>query len=269
MSSTTGKSWVLGTYVTTVFTDLGGIPFDVRIQRRSTTTKEAGTGSRKLASIDSSGVYYTIDFKLKVTALATFINVNCFVTAEGVLPSFSLYTDDGITKRGFTACYVNTCNIEGGQTGALTASIQVIAIANEDKTLTGTLPTIAPMTKAAVTTLSIGGTTITKWTKFSFNINNNVKVLATGNGVAMTEIWAQQAEYSGAFTFVKTASLTYGYATDVAKDLIITLVNNAGSPVTTTYTFDDVRSTSNEYYVSELDITYESVAWDCDELAIS
>ncbi|MFA5307661.1 MAG: phage tail tube protein [Candidatus Babeliales bacterium] len=269
MSSTTGKSWVLGTYVTTVFTDLGGKPFDVRIQRHSTTTKEAGTGQRKLASIDSSGVYYTIDFKLKITALATFINVNCFVTAEGTLPSFSLYTDDGTTKRGFTTCYVNTCSIDGGQTGALTASIQVIAIANEDKTLTGTLPTLAPMTKAAVTTLSIGGTTITKWTKWNFSVNNNVKVLATGNGVAMTEIWAQQAEYSGSFTFVKTASLTYGYAADVAKDLIFTLVNNAVAPVTTTYTFDDVRASSNEYYVSELDITYESVTWDGDELAIT
>ncbi|MFA5307004.1 MAG: hypothetical protein WC365_06165 [Candidatus Babeliales bacterium] len=232
-------------------------------------TKEAGTGSRKQASIDSSGVYYTIDFKMKVQVLATFINVYCIPTAEGDITAASLYVTNGITSRGFTS-YCNTLSVEGNQTGAIIASIQMIAIANEDKTITITNATQTPMTKAAVTTLTLGGTPITKWTKWSFGVNNNVKVISTGNGVAATEIFAQQAEYSGNITFVQTASLAYGYSTDVAKDLIITLTDNQSpTPAAKTYTFDDVRATSNEYTVSELDITYESVAWDGDELAIT
>lgn len=267
--STTGKQWVLGTYVDSTLTNFGGIPYGTKIARNATNTKEPGSGQRKLASIDTSGVYYVIDFKLKVTNLSTFIIGKCFVTAEGALPSFNLYGYDGITKKGFTGCLVNTCKLSVGQTGALTADIQVIALATEDKDLTTPLPTEAPMTKAAVTTLSVGGTSIVKWQKLSFSINNNVEVIATGNGVAMTEIYAQQAEYDGDLTFAKTAELTYGYSTDVTKDIIITLTDNQSSPSTKTFTFDDARANSNEYSVDELKLTYESITWDGDELAIT
>jgi hypothetical protein len=268
MSSTTGSSWKVGRYETTTPYDLGGIPFDVKVTKHASVTKEAGTGTRKLASIDSSGVYYTIDFKMKVQVLATFINVYCIPTAEGAITAASLYVTNGTTTRGFTA-YCNTCSIDINQTGAIVASIQMVAVANEDKTISITNAAQTPMTKAAVTTLSIGGTTITKWTKISFGVNNNVKVISTGNGVAATEIFAQQAEYSGNITFVQTAALVYGYATDVVKDIIITLTDNQSSPVAKTYTFDDARASSNEYNVAELDITYESISWDCDELAIT
>lgn len=268
MSRTTGQSWKVGRYDGATPYDLGGIPYDIKVTKHVSVTKEAGTGSRKLANIDSSGVYYTIDFKMKVQVLDTFINVYCIPTAEGAITPANLYVTNGITNRGFTA-YCNTVTIEGNQTGAIVASIQMVAVANEDKTVTITNASQTPMTKAAVTTLSLGGTSITKWTKWSFGVNNNVKVIATGNGVEATEIFAQQAEYSGSITFVQTAALAYGYSTDVAKDLIITLTDNQTVPVAKTYTFYDVRATSNEYYVSELDVTYESINWEGDELDIA
>ncbi len=269
MSSTTGKSWVIGRYATSTFYPLGGIAFDVKVDRKSSTTKQPGTGQRKLASTTTSGIYYVIDFKLKVQILASFITSYCMITAEGALPSFGLYVDDGITKRGFTGCYVNTCNLEVDQAGALVASIQVIAIANEDKTLTGTSNTEAPMSKASVTAFTLGGNPLSKWTKIGFSINNNVEVLSTGNGVAMTEIFAKQAEYSGSIDFVKTAALAYGYTTTQVADLVITLVDNQSSPATVTFTFDDVRANSDGYMVQELGITREKIDWDGDEVAIS
>jgi len=269
MSSTTGKSWAIGTYVDSTPANLGGIPFDVKITKKATVTKESGTGQRKLASIDTSGIYWVIDFKLKVQVLATFINAKCMITAEGALPSFNLYTDDGTTKRGFTGCYVNTCQIDVGQTGAMTASIQVIALANEDKTLTITQATEAPMTKASVTAPVINGVTITAWQKISFGVNNNVEVVATGNGAAMTEIFAKQAEYSGSIQLVKKASMIFAYSTDVNGDLVLAFVDNQSSPITKTYTFDEVGMASNDYSVRELDVTIESVSWEGDELTIA
>ncbi|MFA5307669.1 MAG: hypothetical protein WC365_09530 [Candidatus Babeliales bacterium] len=270
MSSTSGISWFVGTYSGDVFSNLGGIPYDVHVTRKSTTTKEPGTGQRRLASIDTSGVHYVIDFKLKIITLADFISGKCFVTAEGTLPSLSLYVTDGITERGFTTAYVNTCSVDITHPGAIVANVQVIAIAGEDKAaVTGAADTGTVMTKSALTTLSLGGTTITKWIKVTFGVNNNVQVLSTGTGAVCTEIWAGHAEYSGSITLVKTAELSYGYSTVVTKDLIITLTDNQGSPVATTFTFDDVRASSNEHYVQELGLTYEGVTWEGDELAIT
>jgi len=269
MSSTTGKSWALGRYSGATPYDLGGIPFDVKITKKATVTKEPGTGQRKLASIDTSGIHWIIDFKLKVQVLATFITSYCMITAEGALPSFSLYTYDGTTKRGFTGCYVNTCQIEVGQTGAMVATIQVIAIANEDKDLTITNATEVPMVKASVTAPVLNAATLSKWTKITFSVNNYVEVLATGNGAAMTEIFAKQAEYSGSITFVKIAALTFGYSTDVNGDLVLVFTDNQTVPVATTFTFDEVSSSSNEYSVKELDITMENVNWEGDELTIA
>jgi hypothetical protein len=268
MSATTGKSWQVGTYVDSTPSDLGGIPFDVKVQRHATTTKEAGTSQRRLASIQTGGVYYTIDFKMKMRVLGTFINVNAMPTEEADLPSFNLYVSDGTTKKGYTTSYVNTCNLKAQQDGAIVASIQVVSLAAEAKDLTITLPTSATMTKASVTTFSFGGT-IAKWIEFDFGVNNNVTVVSTGNGVAMTEIYAKQAEYSGSAKWVKTVDPIYGFSTTVTSTLAITLVDNQDSPATVVYTFASVRASVNEYYVQELDLTYEGATWDGDSLVIS
>lgn len=264
MSSTTGKSWVLGC----AGADLGGIPFDIKVDRHTTVTKEPGTGQRKLASISSSHVYYSLDFKMKVQVLATFITPYCMPTAEGEITAVDMYVYDGITKRDFTM-YCNTCNLEVKQTGAIVASVQMLGIANDVGDETITFDTEVPMTKSAVTTFSVGGTSIAKWISLSFGVNNNVEVVSTGNGVAATEIFAKQAEYSGEIEFAKTAELTYGYSTDVAKDVVIVLTDNQSAPVATTFTFDDARSTSNSYNVAELGLTIERISWEGDELTIT
>lgn len=260
MDSTTGKNWIIGTYVGSTGANLGGIPFDVRVSRKATNTKEAGTGQRRLASIDTSGVHYVIDFKLKLTSL-NFINTNCMPTAEGDLPANNYFISDGIDKRGFKNGYVNTCRVEIKQTGAIVASIQVIALDTEAQDLTIPNPTGAPLTKSALTSLTIAGVPITKWTDVWFEVNNNVQVVSTGNGVAATEVYAKHVEYSGSATYVKTAALAYGFSTTVTGDFVVAL----GS----TYTFISARASTNDYYVQELDLTYEAVSWDCDKLVIT
>ncbi|MCW3994924.1 MAG: hypothetical protein NWE98_02090 [Candidatus Bathyarchaeota archaeon] len=264
---TTGKNWVLGTYSGSTGQNLGGKPFNVKIERHMlSTADEAGTAQRRLVNQAASGIYYIITFKLKLQNLY-FITTYCMPSEEGDLPSFNLYTDDGIEKRGFTNCLVDTCQISVEQGGkAVVASVKVLAISSESANISITPATAAPITKAGILT-TLNNIQLTKWVNIDFGVNNNVQVVESGNGVECTEIFAQQAVYSGRLRWIKTGALAYGFSTTTKHILTITVIDNEST--SKTLTFSNAIGSPNSKDVEELGLTFEEVNWIADTMVIS
>jgi hypothetical protein len=268
--ATTGLNWVLGRYSGASPYAIGGKLASVpSIEKHGENTLTPGTGSRQ-ADLDSTNIFWSLDFKSKMQILTTYFNAYAMITAEGALPSHSLYTYDGITKRGFTGCLVDKASLEINQTGPIIGSYNVIATGNEDKDLTITQDTEAVMTKAALTTLTVGGVSkLTKFTSVRMAVDNHVAKQASGTGHSITDAYAKHASYEIDIEIVKTAALTYGYDTTRQATVVLALTDNQGTPVTKTYTFANMAVRSNAYRVDELGLTFEKINGEGNSVVIT
>jgi hypothetical protein len=268
--STTGVTVKIGTYSGTTPASLGGKIVSSTGPEKLVlnNTMEPSTGTRQ-ADLTTTGVYWKIPFKMKIQKLTPFINTNCFITAEGTLPSFNLYYQDGLTKIGFTSCYVDTCKISKDRNGFLTSDIVVISLGNEVKDLTITPDTETPMSNSNVTTFSIGGTSIAAWDSFDFSVNNHVTVVSSGNGDAATDIYPAEATYEINAKTIKKAALAYGIDDTITKSVVFTLTDNQIAPVAKTYTFANANISSNSNTVESLGIVYENIRAVANGLVIS
>lgn len=269
--STTGKSWVLGVYSGASCVHVGGKPFDVKVSKELLSVEgEPVTGQRKVGNLAASGIYYVIDFKMKLQDLTDFIIAYCMPSAEGNgsdLSSFNLYVSDGTDSMGYTGCLVDTCTIDVGQGGkAAVATVRVLSIANESKSFTVTPSAHAPITKTGFS-IKVGGTAKAKWRTISFTVKNNVEVAESGNGVACTENFPKHAIYNGSADWIKTATIAYGYSTTVKATIEITILDN--NSVTKVFTFANAAGNSNNTAVQELNQTIENLEWTGDGLVIS
>jgi len=270
MSVTTGKNWKVARYVTTTPYNIGGIPSTPEFSKHTEQTEEQGTGQRRLVNLHTTNIYWEITWKMKLQRLASFVNAYCMITAEGDLPSCNLYMSDGVTERGWTGCLVDKCEVNIDQRGSITADITAFSNANEAKSLSVTYETEAPITKSGVSVLSVGGTAITKWTNIRFGVSNNVAREPTGSTDVVSEIFARHPVYTGQITLVKTAATPhYAFDTTKEKTVIITIVDNQGAPVTTTFTFTNAAVNVDRVHVAELGLTYEVISFTAKQLTIS
>lgn len=270
MSVTTGKNWKVARYTGVTPFNIGGIPSTPEFSKHTEQTEEQGTGQRRLVNLHTTNIYWEISWKMKIQRLASFINAYCMITAEGDLPTCSLYISDGVTERGWTLCLVDKCEVNIDQRGSITADITAFSNANETKTIAVTYDTDAPITKSGISVVSVGGTPITKWTGIRFGVSNNIAREPTGSTDIVTEIYARHPVYTGQITIVKTAATPH-YAFDATKEktIIITIVDNQTAPVTTTYTFTSAAVNINRVHVAELGLTYEVISWTAKQLTIS
>ena len=265
--STTGKQWILGLYSGASPAPLGGQVVSAKIKKHAENKHESGTGTRT-TNLTTTNIYWTIDFKMKVKRLADFFTIYAMPTAEGTLTPFSLYAYDGTTKKGFTGCLVDKASLSLDTEGVLVADASIIASANEVKDLTITERTEAPMTKSALTALSIGASVLTEFSKLKFSVDNHVQKQASGTGDAISDVYAKEATYAISIDLIKKTASKFAYDGTKSAAIVITLANNQVAPVTTTFTFTG-NLTSNDYTVEELGITQENVSCAAAVLAIS
>ena len=268
--STTGKSWVLGRYSGSTPYALGGKLQSVpSISKHAENTFTAGTGTRK-ADLDSTNIYWSLDFRLKMQILTSYFNAYAMISEEGTLPSHSLYTYDGITKRGFTGCLVDKASLEINTTGPIIGSFNVLAATNEDKDLSITPDTEVPMTKTALTTLTVlEASKLTKFTTVRMAVDNHVNRQASGTGHTIGDIFARHATYTVDIEIIKTSGLTYDYDTTRQGNIVVALQDNQGAPVTKTYAFANMAVRENHYRVEELGLTFEKISAEGNSLVIT
>jgi len=265
--STTGKSWKIARYDGVTPYNIDGIPSAPIITKHVDQEQELGTGQRRMLNLDATNIYWTVNMRMKLLRLDQFIKPYAFVTAEGDLPSFNLYTTDGTTAQGHTGVYVDRCEINVGQRGSAIATLNMICNAYETKTLTVTPDALIPITKAGFTA-SVGGTSITKWTNIRFAVDNSVARVPTGTGAVVSEVYPRQPVYTGRIEFVKTGAPLFGYDAVVKRDVIIAVTDNQATPVTKTFTFTNAAVNEDAYQVENLDLTYEILTWTGDKLTL-
>jgi hypothetical protein len=221
--------------------------------------------------LNTTGIYWTIGFRLKLQNLSSFITAHCFKTGETALSTFNLYVSDGLTKAGWTNCLVDSCDLSLDQEGYLVADVVVSSLDSESRDLTVPADTVLPMTKESVTTFSVGGNSlVSNWTSLKFGIKNNVTQLSAGNSVSMSEQYARHAEYSLDVQILKKAQMQYGTdSTTKTNVVVIGLRNNQASPSTTTFTFANMELSSNSVSVDNLNVVYERIAGAANSVVIS
>ena len=267
----TGMDWSLGLYTGSSAQSLGGrIVSCTGPEKHASNHFDPHTGSRR-ADLHTTGIYWTIGFRLKLQTLSPFITAHCFKSNEAALSTFNLYVSDGITKQGWTNCLVDSCDLSLDQEGYLVADIVVSSLGSESRDLTVPADAVLPMTKESVTTFSVGGNSLaSNWTSLKFGIKNNVTQLSAGNSVSMSEQYARHAEYSLDVQILKKAQLQYGTdSTTKTRNVVIGLRNNQASPATTTFTFANMDLSSNSVSVDNLNAVYERIAGAANSVVIS
>jgi len=268
MSSTTGKSWKIARYSGTTPYNVGGIPTSPKFIKHSAHDLEKGTGQRRLVALHATNIYWELAWRMKLQRL-DYIIAYAMPSAEADLTAHNLFFTDGITSRGFTNVLIDKCDIEIAQTGSIHADLVAYGISSEVKSITPAYDSDSPMSKASLTTLTVGGVAIPKWTDIRFGVSNNVARVPTGTTDTITELYARDPNYNGRIKFAKTVDPAFGFAEVLKSTIIMALRDNQTVPVTKTFTFTSAAMKSNTVEVQELDLVYETIDWDGDRVTIA
>jgi hypothetical protein len=266
----TGIDWQIGQYAETTPSSLGGkIVSSTGPNKQATNKFDPSTGTRK-ADLHTTGIFWHIPFRLKPQKLAPFIVGKCFVTNEAALPYINLYTDNGVSKNGWPNSLVDTCNISFDTEGYAIADVDTICLAPEAKTFTIPTDPEAPLTNESLTSLLINNVAVPKWVTLKLGIKNNVQTKKSGNGVGMTELYAEHAEYNFEAEIISAAELHFGVdSTTTKKPVALTFTDNATPAVPVTFTFPEMNLKSNSHAFDGLGLTYQKISGVANHLVIS
>ena len=166
---------------------------------------------------------------------------------------------------------MDSCDLSLDQERYLVADIVVSSLGSESRELTIPADSVLPMTKESITTLSVGGNSLSaNWTSLKFGIKNNVTQLSSGNSVSMSEQIARHAEYSLDVQILKKAQMQYGTdSTTRTRSVVIALRNNQTNPAVTTFSFANMDLASNSISVDNLNAVYERIAGVSNSVVIS
>ena len=246
---------------------MGIKPVNVSVRHVSSTTNTPQTQTRTVDQVNTDR-YYEIHVKGKVQVLTDYVTTYAMPTAEGALTSHSIAVEDGNESVGYTGCLVDKCTLTIERHNVLMADLIIKATGNEAKDLSPTDETETSITKAGVTTLTLGGAAISKWTEFSWGVDNHVELQGSGTADTISDIYGKEATYSGNIKFVKNTNVQYTVATGT-KALVITITDNQSVPVATTFTFAACGGKTDDTSVAELGLFTESLDWDAAGLVIS
>jgi hypothetical protein len=125
------------------------------------------------------------------------------------------------------------------------------------------------MYKDAVTTLTIGDA-ITGWSEIEFGVDNKVLQEVLGTDIQPTEVEEQEAVYSGHILRAKPAASKYATAiVGTPQTVVIWLVDNQSSPVTTKFTFADAYLKTAKIEDKALGLVFERIEWEGKSMVIT
>jgi len=126
------------------------------------------------------------------------------------------------------------------------------------------------MWKDALTVLTLGGTSITKWQEVEFGVDNKVAQEILGTDILPTEVHEREAVYTG--HIVRAVSGTTEIADVLAgttKTVVLTLTDNQATPVAKTFTFADAYLKTSRVSARGLEMIVERIDWNAKTMVIS
>ena len=273
MSTVYGTDYQINRKSGATYYGLGGTPYDITLDPDATIVTEVGCGegSRTIAAQKITEVRPKISWNMNVRKLQDYILNNAMISGEGAVPSHDLAVKIGSEYHLLTGCKVNTCKLTIRQKETVKAAIEVLAKdRSAGSSWTFAKATENAMWKNALTTLSIGGSSVTNWSEVEMGVDNKVIQEILGTNVKPTEIGEREAIYSGyILRTVNAATLVPDVISGTQKTVIITLTDNQTVPVAKTFTFANANLKTSRVNVRGLEIVWERIEWEAKGLVVS
>jgi len=275
VSTIFGKNWKVNRVVKgapDVYYELGGTILDCRLDPRAAIAQEIGSGEGRQITQKVVAVKPVIEWTQNVRRLEDYIIGYAFISGEGAVPAHTLHVSDGTEHHELDGVKVNTCRVRITQTESIRADISALIKTRTELASVGTFKfrTDPAMFKDAVTTLTIGGASVTKWTEIEFAVDNNVLQEVLGTDLTPTEVEEQEARYTGRITRARSGSSLFADAlSGTKKDVVIALKDNQSTPVTKTFTFTDALLRTSRIEDRALGIVFERIEWQGNKLTVT
>ena len=265
----TGKSWQLSTGTATYMGE--GKILDAESSYEADIFSEPGTGGRQLATLPlTASALPRLRFTMNIRRLTDYVNTNAIITAEGTVPSHTLYSTDGVNPHDLTSAKVNTCEIRINRGESIKAIIEVIGKTWGSTAFQAGLARAEDPIDWTKATLSIAGASITNFRNMGFTVNNSVQAEFLGTTLTPTEVFERQAIYSGFVERSVTGADKFSVvAAGTKSSVVYAITNNETIPVTKTYTFSSCPLRVSRKPVRALDLDIERIEWDSGVLVIT
>jgi len=199
MSTKTGKEWKINYWdselATPAWDDLGGffLPASIRVEGRE--VLEPRLGTRKLAFAEIVEALPVVEGTMKLSD-ATWLTEKAIESAEGGLTKFNYKLTDGQTIYDFTNALVDRVEISVEFGSPIQAALRLLgkSLTKGATSISWVDPPEAIFTWKNLS-LTIGGVSITNWSRVTCEINNRVTPLYVGTGITPQDLTEDAPEY--------------------------------------------------------------------------
>jgi len=273
----TGKDFRLQRFtdgVTPTYHNLGGIVEPCEAIVGGEPLMAIGIATRRAALLKTSRVFAQINPTILVQVLDDYITSFAMPSGEAALSSHTLRWTDGVENRGLKDAKVSTCELRLAHGGILTADILVEGFYDT----TAFTPSweseydFDPITHDKLKTFSIGAYDFKdEYKELAFSVDHSLEREYAGPKLEPRALIEKEVIYRGSFLVTKEATddLLEGARIGSEWDIVIAFEDNQPTPVTKTFTLDDVILTDVRLIKRGLGAEYRRVTWQGAKLTIT
>jgi len=260
--------------VTPTYHNLGGIvePCEPVVGGEPITA--VGVGVRQLALLKTARSFAQINPTILLQVLDDYITSHAMISGEGSVPEHILRWTDGVENRGLKKAKVSTCELRLVHGDILRADLVVEGL-YDATTFTPSWESeydFDPITHDKLTTFTIGAYDFKdEFKELVWGVDHNLEREYAGPTLEPRGLIEKEAIYRGSFLITKEATddLLEGARIGTEWDIVISIEDNQPTPVTKTFTFDDVILTDVRLIKRGLGAEYRRVAWQGAKLTIT
>lgn len=280
--SQTGSSWKIKRIALGSSYHVGGKNFGAEPSVRTSTIRQAGTGTHALVYHGIKDIMPSLTFNMKLQRLSNFVadhtdtNKFCFVSAEGALDSYTVVTTDGLNTFQHTSSVTDSCTVTIPRNEPITVDVRLFSMKPASSSY-GSDPsaiTDAVLVGGATNldTMTLGGTNIlADFITSTMVVNHNTQQLFYGTEKIPRSVKQRETSYSGRIERALRSNSWRGTSYDGTEQDIVIQINDNQTPSAekTEFTFSDAKITAYAEPVRELGMILERIDWESDSLTLA
>jgi len=268
-----GKEFKINRYYYTTtdnWESIGGIPTSCRPQRIGRPLVEAGTGQRRLTTVELAELRYRLEVDMLVQRLSPFLTSYAIVSAEGDLPDSDndLHWTDGVDNKELSDFKTNRCTFNVRHGESLRCRLEFFGkdIVDHGLSPDWEIYDDKTLTFRNITELRLGGTVLTNWKEIIWGVNNNVAEESLGTQPKPADIEDLQADYEFTIVLSREAASKLGDTGSITNGLVKVTDNVAA---TTIFTFSEGKLSLSRIEIPGLGYILERLELKPRKLVIS
>jgi len=270
-----GKEFKINRYYYTTtdnWESIGGIPTSCRPQRIGRPLVEAGTGQRRLTTVELAELRYRLEVDMLVQRLSPFLTSYAIVSAEANLPDSDndLHWTDGVDDKELSDFKTNRCTFNVRHGESLRCRLEFFGknIVDHGKTVAWDIYEDRTLTFKNISKLQFGGVVLTNWKEIIWGVNNNVAEESLGTQPKPADIEDLQADYEFTIVISREDASKLGDIGEI-KGGLVQVTDNQATPEIKTFTFSEGRLSLSRIEVPGLGYILERLELKPRKLVIS